>query len=103
MDIASKTVEAVGLSSTQLQDFSVYVPTVHSDDAWADQTIGVAIRATGVAGGFWDLDDVRLTESLPVSIAIENASFESPVVDPNGFGAFPMVDGWAEIDIDGLG
>jgi hypothetical protein len=40
---------------------------VHSDDAWAGQTVGVAIRATGVAGGFWDLDDVRLTESLPIA------------------------------------
>ncbi len=65
VDIAHQTVEATGLSSTQLQDFSVYLPTVHSDDAWAGKTIGVAIRAAGVAGGFWDLDNVRLAESLP--------------------------------------
>ncbi|GAG34376.1 unnamed protein product, partial [marine sediment metagenome] len=87
---------------TQLQDFSLYLPAVLSDDAWADKTIGVAIRATGVPGGVWVLDNVRLTESPPVSIPIENASFEAPVVDPNGFGALPYVDGWTEIDLDTL-
>jgi hypothetical protein len=64
--------------------------------------IGVALRAAGTPGGFWDLDHVRLLESPPVSIPIENASFEAPVVDPNGFGALPQVDGWTEIDMDTL-
>jgi HpiC1 cyclase len=100
VDVASRTVAATGLSATQLRDFTLYLPKVESDDAWAGKTIGVAIRAAGAAGGFWDLDNVRLTESLPVSIPIENASFESPVVDPNGFGAVPIVDGWTEIDLD---
>jgi hypothetical protein len=102
-DIASETIEAMSLSVTQLHDFSLYLPMVGPDDAWAGKSIGVAIRSVGQAGGFWDLDNVRLTESLPVAIAIENASFESPVVDPNGFGAFPLVDGWTEIDRDPLG
>jgi hypothetical protein len=65
LDIVRQTVEPAGLSSTQLQDFSVYLPTVQSGDAWAGKTIGVAIRAAGTAGGFWDLDNVRLAESLP--------------------------------------
>ena len=39
---------------------------------------------------------------LSASIPIENASFEAPVVDPNGFGAVPLVDGWTEVDIDTL-
>ena len=68
VDIATKTVEPTGLSSTLLQDFSVWLPTVNSGDAWAGKTIGVAIRASGapdIAGGFWDLDNVRLAESLP--------------------------------------
>ena len=103
VDIASATVEATGLSTTQLEDFSLYLPTVGSDDAWAGKSIGVAIRATGLAGGFWTLDHVRLEESLPVSIPIENASFETPLVDPNGFGALPLVDGWTELDLDMLG
>ncbi|MHC4678992.1 MAG: hypothetical protein ACYTEK_09865 [Planctomycetota bacterium] len=102
VDIVSRTVTPMPWSQL-LEDFSVYLPTVTSGDAWAGRTIGVTIRATGIQGGFWVLDNVRLAELLPVSIPIENASFESPVVDPNGFGAFPMVDGWAEIDVDGLG
>jgi hypothetical protein len=68
VDIATKTVEPTGLSSTLLQDFSVWLPTVNSGDAWAGKTIGVAIRASGapdIAGGFWDLDYVRLIESPP--------------------------------------
>jgi len=39
---------------------------------------------------------------MSASIPIENASFEYPVVDPNGFGAVPLVDGWTEVDIDTL-
>lgn len=103
VDIATATIEATGLSATQLEDFSLYLPAVGSDEAWAGKPIGVAIRATGLAGGFWTLDHVRLVESLPVSIPIENASFESPYVDPNGFGALPMADGWTELDLDTLG
>ena len=66
MDIVHQTVEAKGLSSTQLQDFSVYSADGAAGDAWAGKPIGVAIRAAGTAGGFWDLDNVRLAESLPV-------------------------------------
>ena len=62
VDIVREVVEATGLSSTQLQDFSVGLGVVQPGDAWAGKGIGVAIRATGAAGGFWDLDDVRLTE-----------------------------------------
>jgi hypothetical protein len=100
VDIVSRTVEATGLSSTQLKDFSVHLPTVQSGNAWAGKTIGVALRAVGMPGGFWDLDNVRLIESLPVSIPIENASFETPAVDPNGFPAVPFVDKWTEVDLD---
>ncbi|MGB2865685.1 MAG: hypothetical protein WBC05_20305 [Sedimentisphaerales bacterium] len=102
VDIAHQTVEATRQSFTQLQDFSLYLPTVQTGDAWAGMNIGIALRAAGQPGGFWDLDNVRLIESAPVSIPIENASFEAPVVDPNGFGAAPLVDGWTEVDIDTL-
>jgi len=103
VDIVRQTVPATGLSMTLLQDFSVYLPTVGSADAWAGKTIGVAIRAVGAGGGFWDLDHVRLTESLPVVIPIENASFEAPAVEPNAFPAVPFVDQWIEVDLDALG
>jgi len=102
VDIVRQTVEAVGLSSTQLTDFSLYLPTVQPVDGWAGMAIGVALRANGMPGGFWDLDHVRLLESPPVSIPIENASFEAPAVDPNGFPAVPYVDQWTEIDLDTL-
>jgi hypothetical protein len=100
IDIGHLAVEATGRSSTQLQDFSVNLPAVQSGDAWASKTIGVAIRAAGAAGGFWDLDNVRLVESLPTAIAVENASFEAPAVDPNAFPAVPYMDGWRELDLD---
>ena len=100
VDIVHQTVEPNVLSSTQLQDFSVVLPTVRAEDTWAGKSIGVAVRAAGKAGGFWDLDSIRLTESMPVSIPIVNASFETPTVDPNGFGAWPFMDGWLESDID---
>ena len=47
-------------TSTELEDCSVYLPTVEAGDAWADKAIGIAIRASGPAGGFWDLDNVRV-------------------------------------------
>ena len=103
VDIVSQTVEAAGLSATELQDFSVYLPAVGSTDVWADKTVGVAIRAAGAAGGFWDLDYVRLVESMPVAIPVANASFETPIVDPNGFPVLPYVNAWTELDVDLLG
>jgi len=102
VDVVHQAVEATGLSVTQLTDFSLYLPTVQSGDAWAGMAIGVALRANGMPGGFWDLDHVRLIESPPVSIPIENASFEAPTMDPNGFPAVPFVDNWTEIDLDTL-
>ncbi|MHC4105636.1 MAG: hypothetical protein ACYSR9_11905, partial [Planctomycetota bacterium] len=100
VDIVSRTAEATGLSSTELMDFSLHLPKVQSGDAWAGKAIGVALRSAGMSGGFWDLDNVRLIESLPVPIPINNASFEAPFVDPNGFPAVPLVDQWSELDID---
>ena len=64
VDIVHCTVAAMGWSSL-LQDFRTYLPTVQATDAWAGKNIGVAIRATGSAGGFWVLDNVRLTELPP--------------------------------------
>ena len=64
VDIANQTVEATGQSFTQLQDFSLELPAVQAGDAWAGMSIGIALRAAGQPGGFWDLDNVRLIESL---------------------------------------
>jgi len=65
VDIVHLAVEATGLSVTQLTDFSLYLPTVQPGDACAGMAIGVALRASGMPGGFWDLDHVRLIESFP--------------------------------------
>lgn len=100
VDIATTHVEPNGLSSEELQDFFVEIAPVHPNDVWAGQPIGVALRAVGLPGGFWDLDDVRLTESLPETLDVNNPSFEGPVVDPNAFQALPWVDGWLELDVD---
>jgi hypothetical protein len=101
VDIISQTVTALPWSQ-MLQDFSMHLPTVKTDDTWADKNIGIALRSIGLPGGFWDLDDVRLVESMPVSIPIENASFESPAIDPNAFPAVPYADQWTELDVDTL-
>jgi len=100
IEVAVQTVEATGLSSTELQDYSLFVPPVDPNADFATRRIGVALRAAGAPGGFWDIDNVRLTESPPVPIQIENASFEGPVVDPNAFLAVPFIDAWTELDLD---
>ncbi len=52
-------------TNTHLVDFSVQVPGVLPTNAWASQNIGVRITSTvgfGLMGGYWDIDNVRLTE-----------------------------------------
>jgi hypothetical protein len=61
-DVAVAEIAATDLTATTLVDFSVIAPTVRSSDAWAGKNIGVAIRATGELGRFWDIDNVRLNE-----------------------------------------
>jgi hypothetical protein len=51
---------------THFVDFPVYVPGVRATDPWAGQNIGVQIASTvspDLANGYWDLDNVRLTET----------------------------------------
>jgi hypothetical protein len=68
VELVTEGVGAAGLSATHLQDFSAYLPVVRPTDAWVGRTIGVAIRAAGAAGGFWDLDNVRLARSAPLPV-----------------------------------
>jgi hypothetical protein len=87
-----------------LVDFSVAVPNVQAADPWAGQYIGVEFRSTAaldLSGGVWDIDNIRLTEEIPVP----NYSFESPAtpfVDPR-------IDSWqktpkpATVDTNQLG
>ena len=100
VDIASTQVPVTGMSSTGLVDVSLVLPRIRADHAWAGQAMGIAIRSTGPASGFWDLDHVRVEELVCVALDVENASFEAPVVDPNAFQALPFVDQWIEHDND---
>lgn len=65
-------------NQTNLVDVRLTLPPVRPTDAWLGRPIGIRFLSTvspALAGGYWDLDDVRLTESLDVP----NGSFESPV------------------------
>jgi hypothetical protein len=83
-------------TDTEFVDFSVQVPEVQATNAWAGQNIGIQLLATpdpynpGAWGGFWDVDNVRLTGS----IYIPNFSFESPDIGTNSPYAAPVFDDW---------
>ncbi len=54
-------------TNTHFVDFSVYVPGVRATNLWAGQNIGVQIASTvssNLVGGYWDVDNVRLTETV---------------------------------------
>ena len=54
-------------TNTHLVDFQVHVPTVKAGDTWAGQHIGIQLLSTTafeLAGGYWDLDNVRLFKTL---------------------------------------
>src|SRR5262249_45486658 len=73
---------------TLFTDFQTLLPTVTSNDFWAGQNIGIKLASTTsflLTGGYWDIDNVRLTESL-----LPNPSFETP---PTDF-ASPLLDSW---------
>ncbi|HEV8541055.1 MAG TPA: hypothetical protein VGR78_01575 [Verrucomicrobiae bacterium] len=74
---------------THLIDFSVSLPAVKTNDPWAGKNIGVQIQSTvapNLIGGVWDIDNVRLSET----IAVPNFSFES---QPTQF-VDPRIDAW---------
>ena len=52
-------------STTHFVDFVVTVPAVGPGDAWAGKQIGVELVSTvdpALAGGYWDIDNVRIAE-----------------------------------------
>jgi hypothetical protein len=66
---------------TNLVDFAVHVPFVKAGDAWAGQNIGIRLRSVvsqESAGGYWDVDNVRLTAetapALTLSISLEGSN-----------------------------
>ena len=75
-------------TKTYFTDFQVRIPFVKAADAWAGKKIGIKIASTvgfDKMGGYWDIDNVRLTESV-----VPNGSFEDPETDF----ASPFLDAW---------
>lgn len=84
---------------THLFDYQVQTPTVQPGDPWAGQHIGIEFLSnvgTNLAGGYWDLDNVRLTASPLFDLAIGPATGGVEV-------SWPSVSGWkyqAQMSID---
>jgi len=54
-----------------LVDFSVLTPVVQAGDAWAGRNIGIRIDSLmGDGSGYWDMDNVRLTQVVPEPTAL---------------------------------
>ena len=59
-------------TTTHLVDFQVQIPNILSTDPWAGQNLGIQLLSTvdfAHAGGYWDVDDVRLTEVVAPQFA----------------------------------
>lgn len=61
---------------THFIDISAMTPVVRASDPWANQNIGIAIFSTvgfELAGGYWDVDNVRLLEITPPRLSTRKA------------------------------
>ena len=70
-------------NQTNFVDVQLRIPVVRAGDAWAGKTIGVGFLSTvnpAIAGGYWDIDNVRLVASSPapalLAPKIVNGGFE---------------------------
>ena len=61
VSLRTAPVLATELTVNFLKTFSVSLPTVQANDPWAGKSIGIALRANGLPGGYWDMDNVRVT------------------------------------------
>jgi hypothetical protein len=54
-------------------DFSATIPEVRATDPWLGKTLGIAIQSTtfdpNLITGVWDLDNVRLTETVATALS----------------------------------
>lgn len=58
---------------THLTDYTVHLPFVQATDAWAGKHVGVRLKSTvnlDQQGGYWDLDNVRLSATPEPSFAV---------------------------------
>ncbi len=75
-------------TNTHFTDFQARIPFVKPSDPWAGKRIGIRLASTvgfDKPGGYWDIDNVRLADSV-----VPNDSFESPFTDL----AAPDMDSW---------
>jgi hypothetical protein len=69
-------------NNTHFVDCTVDTPTIKSSDPWAGQHIGIQMLSTvdtNLEGGYWDLDNVRLSSILePVlsNLVLTNGQFQ---------------------------
>jgi hypothetical protein len=66
-------------TNTHFVDFQAQVPGVKATDPWAGQNIGIQLLCTpsfAQAGGYWDVDNVRLVDTTALALA-------NPVLFPN--------------------
>lgn len=77
-------------SNTNLVDFRVQTPTVTGADPWAGKHIGIQLLSTvttNLQGGYWDLDNVRLTSILAPQLTapfVTNNQFQFTLVSEPG-------------------
>ncbi len=79
-------------TTTHFVDFTAAVPPVKAGDAWAGQRMGILLVSTTAqdkVGGYWDIDNVRLTSAVSQP-TVPNHSFELP---PTDF-ASPVLASW---------
>jgi hypothetical protein len=61
-------------TNTHFIDFVAHLPQVNPNDPWARQNIGIQLLSTvslDLAGGYWDVDNVRLVETGVVLVNAE--------------------------------
>jgi hypothetical protein len=59
-------------TNTHFVDYQVQVPLVKAGNPWAGQYVGIQLLSTtgfDLAGGYWDLDNVRLTETVAPALS----------------------------------
>ena len=96
-------------TNTHFVDFMAHLPAVQASDPWAGRQIGIQLVSTvsfDLAGGYWDVDNVRLVETgTPVlatsgvtngiiSFAVKSgvgAQFENLGDSANLYSAFDLI------------
>jgi len=79
-------------SPLNLVDYSVSVPGVQAGDAWAGKNIGIMIQVTAsdFSGGYWDMDNIRLTTVPEPGVASLLAAGLFGIVARRGLGAISV-------------